>query len=530
MIRCERATLIGAALFFTLVVPLTNGQEGPQPSSAMYDPDLHLFVDNSEIERVWQMARALGLPERVPQPLIVADKPWEIGSNRLILNYGGFGSTIYDPAYKRFRMWYSALNGQPDPEFPEFMCYAESEDGIHWKKPSLGLIDFKGSRDNNIVYETVVTPSMPYFRFTVMRDEVENDPAKRYKGIGWHRPGFFALLTSPDGLHWSAMKDVSSVGGDTMTITWDPVRKLYIMVGRGIVPTKDEERAGGPVRSIGIYESPTMDRWRYEGLAMQLDQRDGFGHAAQHWTMNPFVYGNQYLGILNVAIMRETGPEKRPMLSTSPDGRYWQNRLELVSSHDGREWDYVSRYQAFFAPSPSGYWDGTLLCLASGPPIPVGDYVYFSYTARVEANTIGMAKLRRDRFAGLRAGDGQVLAGDPHAAPGQTIEPVWKNYHPPYVLTKLVKVTGPKLQVNLNTSSGGLLRVSVRQPSVNDKTWGKDPIPGFTSEECVPLSGDGTRLEVHWKNHQDLRELVGREVALMFELKDGTIWSYRFGK
>jgi len=30
-------------------------------------------------------------------------------------------------------------------------------------------------------------------------------------------------------------------------------------------------------------------------------------------------------------------------------------------------------------------------------------------------------------------------------------------------------------------------------------------------------------------NHQDLSELVGREVSLMFELKEGTLWSYRFG-
>jgi len=31
-----------------------------------------------------------------------------------------------------------------------FICYAESGDGIHWKKPNLGLHEFRGSKDNNI--------------------------------------------------------------------------------------------------------------------------------------------------------------------------------------------------------------------------------------------------------------------------------------------------------------------------------------------------------------------------------------------
>src|SRR5262249_38756514 len=159
------------------------------------------------------------------------------------LNYGGFGSVIYDPEQQKFRMWYSALNANEDPKLPELMCYAESGDGIHWIKPSLGLIDFKGSKDTNIVFSTAST-SYSYFRFAVLRDEKERDPARRYKGIGWHPPGFFALLSSPDGLHWSGLKDVSSIGGDTMSIAWDPIRNLYMMMGRAVVLPENRERAG----------------------------------------------------------------------------------------------------------------------------------------------------------------------------------------------------------------------------------------------------------------------------------------------
>jgi hypothetical protein len=32
-------------------------------------------------------------------------------------------------------------------------CYAESRDGIRWTKPELGLVEFKGSSQNNIVWK-----------------------------------------------------------------------------------------------------------------------------------------------------------------------------------------------------------------------------------------------------------------------------------------------------------------------------------------------------------------------------------------
>ena len=34
---------------------------------------------------------------------------------------------------------------------PLFLCYAESNDGIEWRKPELGLHEFQGSKANNIV-------------------------------------------------------------------------------------------------------------------------------------------------------------------------------------------------------------------------------------------------------------------------------------------------------------------------------------------------------------------------------------------
>lgn len=56
----------------------------------------------------------------------------------------------------KFRMWYEYYdvdgefggNAGDDTSF----CYAESDDGINWTKPNLGLFQYHGSTDNNILF------------------------------------------------------------------------------------------------------------------------------------------------------------------------------------------------------------------------------------------------------------------------------------------------------------------------------------------------------------------------------------------
>src|SRR5688572_15361455 len=54
----------------------------------------------------------------------------------------------------KFRMWYGAVDSwekfEPDRANLR-LAYAESKDGIHWEKPKLGLREFNGNKDNNLV-------------------------------------------------------------------------------------------------------------------------------------------------------------------------------------------------------------------------------------------------------------------------------------------------------------------------------------------------------------------------------------------
>ena len=109
-----------------------------------------LFIDDRFIAEARDVALTMNPPTQHDEPVLVGDRPWEPLGVRtyttVMLDRGG--SWTGAP----FRMWYSAVlrDGLP-AEGNIRVGYAESEDGLTWHKPSLGLIEFEGSKDNNIV-------------------------------------------------------------------------------------------------------------------------------------------------------------------------------------------------------------------------------------------------------------------------------------------------------------------------------------------------------------------------------------------
>ena len=88
-------------------------------------------------------------------------QPWETGADRLhpgnpVLPVGQPGDPDHPRSYyygtvlhigDEFRMWYTGH----DKDNRRLVCYAVSRDGVEWKKPNLGLGEYNGSRDNNLV-------------------------------------------------------------------------------------------------------------------------------------------------------------------------------------------------------------------------------------------------------------------------------------------------------------------------------------------------------------------------------------------
>ena len=167
-----------------------------------------LFVDDALIASLDGAARQVLHHPEAKEIALTHDAPWEgTGS--------GYHSVFFDPDMGKYRMYYKAWHlevagGKVNTaSHPLYCCYAESDDGIHWRKPELGLVEFRGSKANNIVlapttYGNVTSdPGHP----AVFRDDNPDCPSEaRYKAvIRASKPHGLLVFQSPDGFHWSLL-------------------------------------------------------------------------------------------------------------------------------------------------------------------------------------------------------------------------------------------------------------------------------------------------------------------------------------
>jgi hypothetical protein len=100
-----------------------------------------LFLDDTWIEETTFVTRQWHQPRKYPEPVLAPEHPWERWCP------SAYGTVLHWRG--TFRMWYIPWNRLPR----RGVCYAESEDGVAWEKPKLGVCEFNGSKDNNIVLQ-----------------------------------------------------------------------------------------------------------------------------------------------------------------------------------------------------------------------------------------------------------------------------------------------------------------------------------------------------------------------------------------
>ena len=108
--------------------------------------DKQLFIDHRFIERSEQVTLRVNPPRKDTVDRFPRDKPWEAFTT-------GWYSIDWDPEARRYKKWYAACDGDQWAGGSWRLCYAESPDGLAWEKPDLGLVEYGGSRDNNILID-----------------------------------------------------------------------------------------------------------------------------------------------------------------------------------------------------------------------------------------------------------------------------------------------------------------------------------------------------------------------------------------
>ncbi len=213
---------------------------------------LELFVDDYLIESMVGVRLELHEP-RSAGKVFAFDQPWE-GNVSWPLSAFQDGDL--------YRLYYLGRSA-PDyvkqsalepgevvsPKHPDFLSYAESGDGVHWAKPDLGLYEFDGSKENNILRERFGDPPALGVPFLDTRPGV--DPSERYKvpghlytrlgqGASRENQGELMLASSSDGLNWKRWHEdqqlfVTSLPGafdSANVIFWSEREQRYVLYFR----------------------------------------------------------------------------------------------------------------------------------------------------------------------------------------------------------------------------------------------------------------------------------------------------------
>ena len=155
-------------------------------------------------------------------------------------------------------------------------CLAVSDDGKTFTKPSLGMFEYNGSKDNNIVHMEKRTID----NFSVQLDtNPDCPPDAKYKALSLHgfdvtnengeirRVGGLMYYKSPDGYHFTPVGKLDVPGAfDSLNFTmWDETigkYRLYFRNFHKVDPTyKVEYEAENEVRDIRVSYSEDFEHW-----------------------------------------------------------------------------------------------------------------------------------------------------------------------------------------------------------------------------------------------------------------------------
>jgi hypothetical protein len=480
------------------------------------DKQRNLFVDDVQIDSMKKVTRTLHVPARAEEnPVLTPDLPWE-GS--IVLQPG---TVIYDEDEHVFKMWYNSLATASKPDIQELLLYATSKDGIHWEKPQLNIVDFHGSKANNVFLNWCS------WNHSVIKDNSDIDASKRYKLAYWNwktagKEGVWVAF-SPDGIHWSVYENnpviPMAASGDTFSVMEDPGTHEFWMYHKSAISSQPASVFGGAsLRKVARVVSKDFVHWKDDEIVLEpdtLDQPD-----TEFYGLSPFPYGNQYLGFLWV-------------LHTYSQ----QIDVQLVSSRDGLAWDR-SVHRRVFLPLGfvrNGYngrgFDSEMIMSIAPPTVKDGKLWMYYSGFNVKHNStqseevlddrylgqIGLASLPTDGFISLDAtSQGQVVMKPTLVRASQ--------FHL-VAITRAFSDASHSYSKDWSELYGN---VANGEGEVRVELEGEDgkAIAGFSAEDCDSIKGAIADHTVTWGGKSDITSLRGRNVRIKFVLKNASIFSY----
>jgi len=547
------AVLIGALMCLSETTPQANGSRNVNP--VVIGSYKQLFIDDKVIDSARDVRLVVNSPYQDHKPVLVADKPWEsdlhhkaaiiVENGTWRMWYGANYSPFAEPG--RLYKWYPRPGSKADTtEFRKksaktihMLCYAESTDGIHWDKPELGLVEFQGSKKNNIVMPVNLKdgygmdggwvlrdPRMPaekryhlwgrkFYPQRANGERIDPQTGEQKKARLWH-------YYSADGFHFQAYPGNPNPTGscDSHNIFfWDGRINKY--VGYVRLWAKPGRQIGDDYRSVRRLISDDTHTWKDTGEVFKVDSIDlevkvdrkrttaivdvytngcfKYGDSPDVYLMLPTFYWHWGDGL--VADDKGNIRQDRMHKGGYPD----TTDVQLATSRDGINWKRPEDRKPFLRLGPQGSLDSAALyCLPNA--IRHNDRLRIYYYGSKANHGEGGARLSAFFQAELRV-DGFISADAAYSG-GELV-------------TKPLIFEGKRLELNLDTSAGGVVRVEAQKA---DGT----PIKGHTLAEADELNGNSLKMPVTWQGKSDVAGLAGKAIRLRFVMRDCKLYAFQF--
>ena len=415
---CRRLVALGPA-FVVCVSMLAASDDAIASGSAYFDETeaTTLFAcDDVSIPFTQDLKLKMRSPERHPaNPVLRRGKSGAPDSWAVQF----YGSVIREDG--KFRIWYVAVGDDRFDEnvprsAPWRVAYAESRDGIHWTKPNLGLVEYGGNRNNNLV---LMEPPLGTVNVKVLFEPDDPDPDRRYK-MGAHvwfpkndvRLGTLAPYASADGLRWKLLVDAQPVDAELPqkdmllpALHFEPAGGLYKWKGLYYLSGQNAIGASRPYHGRVVREivSPDFVNWSHASsigfVRSQQHELLGPGRSREgeqtHEGVSVWNRGNVLLGLFGVW----------------HGGKQWEGvtiDLGFLLSNDGVHFREPAHERIFLKRGEDGAWDQGGLLQGQGFE-NIGDqtFIYYgTWDPRIWQGSpprggVGIATLERDRFADL---------------------------------------------------------------------------------------------------------------------------------
>ena len=504
---CGLASVIGVSI-------LSASDKSSESNSAYFDETkaTTLFAfDDVSIPFTQNLKLQMRSPKRHPaNPVVRRGEPGT--SDSWAVQF--YGSVIRVEG--KFRMWYISVGDDRFDEgvprsAPWRVAYAESTDGVHWTKPNLGLVEYGGNRNNNLV---LMEPRLGTVNVKVIFDPDDPNPDRRYKMAAhvWFpkndvRLGTLAPYASQDGLRWKLLMDAEPVNAELPqkdmvlpALHFEPAGGLYKWDGMYFLSGQNAIAASRPYHGRVVREiiSPDFVNWSHASNV-------GFVRTAQHELLGP---GRSREGEQNhegVSVWNR-GNVLVGVSGVWHGAREWKDvtvDLGFLASNDGVHFRQPAYEWVFLKRGEDGEWDQGGLLQGQGFE-NVGDQTYIYYGAWDPRNWqgspprggVGIATLQRDRFADLMVDETTKGEG---------------NYQMREIVSEFITAA-------VNLEGNGPRRFYMNADGLGDEATLKVellshntvPLPGFSGENAAIVRESGFQTPIVWKGNDRISGLPER--------------------